>query len=69
MNQMLQMLIQQSMAGKFQNSPQMMMYKQMMEGKSSNQQIQTLINLAKSRGLDVNQKVFSEEDLKLLQLK
>lgn len=69
MNQMLQMLIQQSMAGKFQNSPQMMMYNQMMKGKSSNQQIQTLMNLAKSRGLDVNQKVFSEEDLKLLQLK
>ena len=42
----------------------MQSFNQMMSGKTTDQQIQTLLNVAKSRGFDVNAKMFSEEDLK-----
>ena len=66
---MLELLTQQIMGGQFQNSPQMQVFNQMMSGKTQTEQIQTLINLAKSRGLDINKKVFSERDLQTLKLK
>ena len=50
--------------GKLNNIPQMQSFNQMMSGKTTDQQIQTLLNMAKSRGFDVNAKMFSEEDLK-----
>ena len=50
--------------GKLNNIPQMQSFNQMMSGKTTDQQIQTLLNMAKSRGIDVNAKMFSEEDLK-----
>lgn len=48
--------------GKFKN--EMQSFNQMMSGKTTDQQIQTLLNMAKSRGFDINQKMFSEADLK-----
>ena len=48
--------------GKFKN--EMQSFNQMMSGKTPEQQIQTILNMAKSRGFDINQKMFSEEDLK-----
>jgi len=52
-----------------QNSPEMQTFAQMMNGKTPDQQRQTLLNMAKSRGLDVNAKIFSEADIKQLGLK
>lgn len=55
------------------NNPQMsqmsQMFNQMMGGKDAKSQMQTLLNCAKSKGIDINQKIFSEEDLKALKLK
>ena len=56
------------MTNKLQNNPVMNMFNQMMSGKTTEQQIQTLINSAKSRGIDINKKMFSAEDLKKLNL-
>ena len=50
--------------GKFKN--EMESFNQMMSGKTQEQQIQTILNIAKSRGFDINQKMFSEQDLKTL---
>ena len=49
------------MSGKFKQ--QMDMFNQMMSGKDPQQQFQTIINMAKSRGFDVNKKFLSEQDL------
>ena len=68
MSQLLNQLISNFMMGKFQNSPQMQMFNQMMAGKTPEQQMKTILNMAKSKGFDINQKMFSEEDLKGLGL-
>lgn len=52
-----------------QNDPRMALFNQMMNGKSSQQKIDTLLNSAKSRGIDINAKTFTEADLRLLGLK
>lgn len=59
----------QVMQGKMQNNPLMNTFNQMMQGKNPQQKIQTLLNLAQSRGLDINAKQFTELDLKQLGLK
>lgn len=64
MNQLFSQLVNNFMLGRFQNSPQMQMFNQMMSGKNPEQQMQTILNMAKSKGIDVNQKMFSEEDLR-----
>lgn len=51
-----------------QNSPQMQTYNQMMNGKTPEQQAQTILNMAKSKGLDVNAKIFTEEQARQLGL-
>lgn len=62
-------LISMFMQNKLQTMPQMQMFNQMMGGKNKEQQIQTLLNLAKSKGIDVNAKIITEEQLKMLHLK
>lgn len=62
-------IIQNYMAGMFNNHPLMKQFNQMMAGKNREQQAQTLLNLAQSRGIDINKKMFSEQDLKMLGLK
>lgn len=69
MNNILSNLIMQVMQGKMQNNPLMNTFNQMMQGKNPQQKIQTLLNLAQSRGLDINAKQFTELDLKQLGLK
>lgn len=64
MNALLGQIMNNFIMGKLNNIPQMQSFNQMMSGKTTDQQIQTLLNVAKSRGFDVNAKMFSEEDLK-----
>lgn len=61
---MMQMMLQ----GQIQNLPQMQLFNQMMQGKNSNQRLETLLNAAKSNGFDINKKIFSEADLQSLKL-
>lgn len=64
MNALLGQIMNNFIMGKLNNIPQMQSFNQMMSGKTTDQQIQTLLNMAKSRGIDVNAKMFSEEDLR-----
>ena len=65
----LQQLAQQIRSGAFQNNPAMQMFNQMMRGKDPKAQMQTLLNCAKSKGIDINEKRFTEDDLKSLGLR
>lgn len=67
MNQLITQILNNFMAGKFQ--PQMQMFNQMMNGKTPEQQMQTILNMAKSKGIDINQKMFTEADLKSFGIK
>lgn len=60
--------MQQVMQGQLQNNPAMGLFKQMMNGKNTQQQIQTLLNTAQSKGIDINAKTFSADDLRTLGL-
>ena len=62
-------LLQQAMSGSLNGNPLMQTFNQMMAGKDTKAQIETLLNCAKSKGIDVNAKIFSESDLKTLKLK
>lgn len=44
--------------------PQMQQVKQMLAGKTQEQQWQTLMNFARTQGIDPDAKIFSEADLK-----
>lgn len=44
----------------------MNLFNQMMNGKSREEQIQTLLNSAQNRGMDINQKIFSQQDVNRL---
>lgn len=52
--QMLQQGFQMLMSGKFQNDPRMQQFNQLMAGKSYEQQKETILNYAQSRGFDRN---------------
>lgn len=43
-------------------------FNQMMGGKSDQQQMQTILNMAKSRGLDINAKIITEQQAQQLGL-
>ena len=51
---MVQMGMQMFLQGKLKNHPGMQQFNQMMSGKSYEQQRQTLLNFAESRGYDKN---------------
>lgn len=57
------------MQGMLQKNPMMNLFNQMMGGKDKQAQIQTLLNSAQSKGIDINKKMFTEEDLRALGLK
>lgn len=63
------MLLQQVMSGQLQNHPLMGTFNKMMNGKSPEQQFETLLNVAKSKGIDINKKQFTAEDLRQIGLK
>lgn len=69
MNTLLQQLMSNFVLGKLKSMPEMQTFNQMMAGKTPEQQIQTILNMAKSKGIDINAKMFSEEDLKNFGLK
>ena len=50
-----QTLLNMFMQGQFRNHPLMATVNQMMAGKTPEQQRQTIINVARSRGFDLNQ--------------
>ena len=52
---LMQMLLNMFMQGQFRNHPLMATVNQMMAGKTPEQQRQTIINVARSRGFDLNQ--------------
>jgi len=51
---MVQMGLQMLMSGKLNNDPRMAQFNQMMNGKNYEQQKQTLLNYAQSKGFDPN---------------
>ncbi len=55
--------------GRLQNHPLMQQYNQMMAGKSPQQIMQTILNMAKSRGFDINKKILTDEDARQIGLK
>lgn len=61
MQQMARQLMTNFKQGMLNNHPLAAQYRQMMQGKNPEQVWQTLVNSAQSRGMDVNQKMFSEE--------
>ena len=65
MSGFLNFLMNKAINGQLQNMPQMQLYHQMMDGKTFEQQKQTLFNMAESKGFDVNAKIFSEQDLQM----
>lgn len=56
------------MSGQLTNNPLMSTFNQMMAGKDQNKQFQTLLNIAKSKGINIDEKMFSESDLRQLGL-
>ena len=66
---MLENLVQMYITNRFRNDPRLAAFNQMFAGKNTQQSIQTILNLAKSKGFDPDAKVFSENDVKLLGLK
>jgi len=47
----------------------MQAFNQMLRGKNPKAQMETLLNCAKSKGIDINEKRFTEDDLKALGLR
>lgn len=43
-------------------------FNQMMAGKNTQEQMQTILNMAKSQGIDINAKIITEQQLKQLGL-
>lgn len=66
---MLNSLISGFLQGQFANHPMMKQAQSMLQGKNKQQQIETLLNTAKTMGLDINEKRFSAEELKRLGIK
>ena len=66
---MLEKLLQMYMSNKLQNDPRMAAFNQMFAGKNTQQSIQTLLNLARSKNFDTEAKCFTEQDLRTLGLK
>lgn len=64
MNAFLNQIVNNMLGGRFKQ--QIDMFNQMMNGKNPQQQFQTIFNMAKSRGFDVNKKIFSEQDLQAI---
>lgn len=66
---MINNLINMFLNGRLQNHPLMAQFNQMMQGKTPEQQIQTIINIAKSKGIDINAPILTEQQARQLGLK
>ena len=63
------MIMSKLMQGQLNRIPQMQQVNQMLAGKTPEQQWQTLMNFAKTQGIDPNAKILSEADLKTFGIK
>ena len=63
------MLINMFLNKQLRNHPMMAQYNQMMSGKTPEQQLQTIMNMAKSKGLDINAPIITEQQARQLGLK
>ena len=59
-------LAAQMMQGRLQGHPAMNLFNQMMHGKNNSQKWDTLLNTAQSNNVDINEKRFSEQQLRNL---
>lgn len=66
MNGILGQIMNNFLLGKF--KPQMQMFNQMMAGKTPQQQMQTILNMAKSTKFDTNAIIITEQQAKELGL-
>lgn len=66
---MFDMLINKYLSGMFNNHPMMKQFNQMLAGKTPEQQLQTIINFAKSNGINPDEKIFSGSGLRKLGIK
>lgn len=66
---MINMLINMFLNRQLKNHPMMAQYNQMMSGKTPEQQLQTIINMAKSKGLDINAPIITEQQARQLGLR
>lgn len=55
-----------AMSGMLNSRPEMAVFNQMMNGKGPQEQFNTIVNMAKSNGFDVDKKIFTAADLKSL---
>lgn len=63
---MINNLIAMAMQNKFQGTPEMQIFNKFFGGKTPQDQMQTMLNIANEKGIDINEKRFSAEDLKQL---
>lgn len=66
---MINALINMFLKRQLQNHPMMAQFNQMMQGKTPEQQIQTIMNMARSKGLDINAPILTEQQARQLGLK
>lgn len=66
---MINNLMNMVMQNRLQAMPEMQIFNQFFGGKNSQDQMQTLLNMANEKGIDINEKKFSAEDLKQLGFK
>lgn len=66
---MINMLINMFLNRQLKNHPMMAQFNQMMSGKTPEQQLQTILNMAKSKGLDINAPILTEQQARQLGLK
>ena len=72
MNNIMGMLINNLISNKLNTMPQFQQHRQtfeqMMAGKDFGQQMQTILNMAKSQGIDINAKIITEQQAQQLGL-
>lgn len=68
MGGLMNMLINNLLMNKLNTMPQMQTFNQMMAGKNPEQQMQTILNMAKSQGIDINAKIITEQQAQQLGL-
>ena len=66
---MINILINMLLQGTLRNHPMMAQFNQMMQGKTPEQQMQTIMNMARSKGLDINAPIITEQQARQLGLR
>ena len=69
MPNIIQTMMQRMLAGQLEQLPEMQQARQMLRGKSQQQQWETICNYARSQKIDLNQKILSQGDLESLGFK